>query len=691
MKTIRHLLWFFVFTPCITAWSQEKSEVIQQRIEFISEQLESEDLDLTNVIEQLNYFFDHPLNLNSATFDDLQELNLLTDIQINDLLLHRKRFGKLIAIYELQSLKYWDLQTIQMILPFVKVEDRLDNLHLTFREAIKEGNFELFLRYQTTPEQKKGYADVSDSIKQNSNSYYWGNPDRYYTRFRYSYRSNLSIGFTAEKDPGEEFFRGSNKQGFDFYSVHAFFKGGKYLRTVALGDYQVQIGQGLNLWSGYAFGKTADIATVKKTANSLRPYTSVDETRFLRGAAVETGYKNFSLLAFGSMKKLDGTTMADSLYDELQFISTINISGLHRTTSEISRKNALTEYISGGNLRYRTRSLQVGVAGVYQGYDQYFNRVDQPYNQFDFRGKSMFSVSADYSWVYKNFNFFGEGSRSMNTGAMAQIHGVVFSMDPRATFSVVYRNYDRDYHTFYNNGFSEGSRTKNEKGIYFGTRVKINSAWTVNSYFDMFRFPWMKYLVDAPSAGHEFMIQPNYKPTKKLEIYGRFREQLRQRNYRGGDFYITPIEDVVQRNYRLNVSYAISEYFTIKSRVEFITVDRESVGRERGMLLSQDVLYRPKNFPVDVALRYAIFDTDSYDARLYTYENNALYAFATPAYFYTGSRAYVLIRWSFLRKCDLWVRYGNFIYANRKTIGSGPEEIQGPQKTDITVQLRIKL
>jgi hypothetical protein len=147
---------------------------------------------------------------------------------------------------------------------------------------------------------------------------------------------------------------------------------------------------------------------------------------------------------------------------------------------------------------------------------------------------------------------------------------------------------------------------------------------------------------------------------------------------------------VLQRNYRLNVSYAISEYFTIKSRVEFITVDRESVGRERGMLLSQDVLYRPKNFPVDVALRYAIFDTDSYDARLYTYENNALYAFATPAYFYTGSRAYILIRWSFLKKCDLWVRYGNFIYANRKSIGTGPEEIQGPQKTDITVQLRVK-
>ena len=60
--------------------------------------------------------------------------------------------------------------------------------------------------------------------------------------------------------------------GFDFYSAHAFYKGGKYLRSVALGDYQIQIGQGLNFWSGYAFGKSADVTNVKKSANS---YSSV--------------------------------------------------------------------------------------------------------------------------------------------------------------------------------------------------------------------------------------------------------------------------------------------------------------------------------------------------------------------------------------------------------------------------------
>jgi len=675
----------------ISAFSQEKSEVVQQRIEFIAEQLETEEIDLTNVVQQLNYYFDHPLNLNGATAEELDELNLLSDVQISDLLLHIKLFGKLITIYELQSLEYWDLQTIQLVQPFVKVDDKLESLHISLKEAVKQGNYELYMRYQTTPEEKSGYQQVSDSVLQASNNFYYGNPDRYYSRFRYSYRTNLSIGVTGEKDAGEQFFRGAQKDGFDFYSAHAFFKGGKYLKALAIGDYQVQIGQALNLWSGYAFGKTADVTNIKKTANPIRPYTSVDETRFMRGAAVDLGFGPLSLLAFASMKKVDASVLSDSLYDDLEFVSSINLSGLHRTNSEIQKKDALTEKIAGANLRYRNRNLQLGIAGVYQGYDKDFNKSIQPYNQFDFRGKEMASLSGDYSYVIRNFNFFGEASRSSYSGNWANVHGVLFSLDSRASFSLLYRNYQKGYQTFYNNGFSEGSNTQNENGIYAGFKLKLSSAWTLNTYADLFAFPWMKYQVDSPTAGHELLIQPSYKPNKQLEIYARFRQQLRQKNSRDSDGTVTPIEDVLQRNYRLNLSYAVSEFFTVKSRIEYVTINRPSNAPEDGLIITQDVLFKPKNLPFDLSLRYALFDTDSYDTRIYTYENNALYVFAVPAYYYQGSRGYMLIRYSFLKRFDLWVRYGTFIYNNRKTLGSGAEEIQGSKKSDITVQLRIKL
>ena len=688
---LKHIIGLGLLFFTSLSFGQEKADIVQQRIEFITEQLEAENIDLTELVEQLNFFFNNPMNLNSATSESLQDLGLLTELQINDLLLHRKLFGKFISIYELQGLPYWDMNTIYMVLPFVRVDDKLDQLHVSLKEAFEQGKFETYFRVQAIGETKAGYEDVSDSIKENSNSYYHGDANRYYTRLRFSYRTNLSIGVTAEKDPGEEFFNGKQKNGFDFYSAHAFYKGGKYLKSVALGDYQVQIGQGLNFWSGYSFGKSADVTNVKKSANPLKAYTSVDEVRFLRGAAVDLGYKNFSLTTFASYKGVDGAILADSLIEEQEFVSSINLNGLHRTNSEIGKKHTLNEIIIGSNLRYKLRNFHVGIAAVYLGYDKPFVKDTTPYNQFDFRGKSNMGLSADYNWVFRNFNFFGEVAQSSYSGGLANVHGVLFSLDRRVSMSVVYRNYAKDYQTFYNAGFAEGSKTQNEKGLYSGIKVNWSRAITTNAYVDVFKFPWLKFQVDRPSVGHEYMIQQSYRPSRDFEIYIRFREQNKQKNSRLSDGTITELEDVLQRNFRFNLSYKVSESIKLKSRVEYVTVNRESQEDQDGIILTQDVIFKPKSFPLSLSVRYALFDTDSYDTRIYTYENNALYVFSVPSYYYRGSRAYAMVRYTFLRKFDVWFRYGVSIFANRQNLGSGAEEIKGNTKTDLTLQLRIKL
>ncbi len=689
MRFKYHLILFFLIIS-IFSFSQEKSEILQQRIEFIAETNENEEIDLTTIMDQLNYFLEHPLNLNFASEDELESLGLLNEIQIRDLVLHRQLNGKFISIYELQSLKYWDLQTIQFILPFVKIEEKLDQVHIGLKEALKKGSYEAYFRYQTIPQVKNGNVNVSDSIKMMSNSYYYGNKDHYYSRFRYSYRTNISVGITGDKDPGEQFFKGDEKQGFDFYSFHTFYKGGKYLKSFALGDYQVQIGQGLNFWSGFAFGKTSEVTNVKKSATTIRPYTSTDETRFLRGVAVELGYKQFSLLLFGSKKKMDAIKDIDSSIIDEEKITSIQMTGLHRTTNEIARKNEITEKIGGLNLKYKFKSFQCGVASVYQGYDFIYSKQYQPYNQFDFRGKSLISTSGDYSWVIRNFNFFGEISSVSSTGAFTHLHGVLIALDSRASISVVYRNYDKAYQTFYNSGFSEGTNTQNEKGIYVGLKLKLSNALTFNSYADYFSFPWLKYQVDKPSFGHEYLAQLNYKPSKQLEIYGRFREQLRQKNSRDSDGTISEVEDVLQRNYRFNLNYAVSESITLKSRIEYVIINRTSNQPETGVIIAQDLQYKPKSLPFDVSLRYVLFQTDSYDSRIYMYESNSPTVFSIPAYYYKGSRGYILFRYTFLKKFDLWMRYGNTIYVNKTSIGTGTEAINGSVKLDISIQLRMK-
>ena len=142
-----------------------------------------------------------------------------------------------------------------------------------------------------------------------------------------------------------------------------------------------------------------------------------------------------------------------------------------------------------------------------------------------------------------------------------------------------------------------------------------------------------RYGVDSPSYGHEILLQPVYRPSKTFEIYGRFRQQMRQKNSRDSDGTVTEIEDVMQRNYRLNMSCVLNEFISLKTRLEYVTVHRASNTPEKGMMFSQDLIFKPKSSPFDVSLRFALFDTDSYDTRIYTFESNALYVFAVPAYY----------------------------------------------------------
>jgi len=216
------------------------------------------------LVDQLTRYIQQPLNLNNASREDLDDLGLLNDIQISNLIDHIARNGKLISIYELQSIDGFDLATIRLILPYITVSGDIDNPKFSIRDMFKYGKHDIFLRYQQVIEEQQGYA-ASDSTT-SENSRFPGSPMRLYMRYRFTYSNHISWGFTAEKDQGEEFFKGSQKQGFDFYSGHFFLHNIGHLKALAVGDYQAQFGQGLTFWSGLAFGKTADGTSLKRNA-----------------------------------------------------------------------------------------------------------------------------------------------------------------------------------------------------------------------------------------------------------------------------------------------------------------------------------------------------------------------------------------------------------------------------------------
>lgn len=109
-----------------------------------------------------------------------------------------------------------------------------------------------------------------------------------YARFRLNRPHEFSFGLTLEKDAGERLVWSphTNQYDADFWSFHAMLYNQGKFEKIVVGDFQLQYGQSLVFGSGFSIGKGAEtITTIRRNNTGLRPYTSVLETGFFRGAA----------------------------------------------------------------------------------------------------------------------------------------------------------------------------------------------------------------------------------------------------------------------------------------------------------------------------------------------------------------------------------------------------------------------
>jgi hypothetical protein len=679
---------------------------IQQQLENIAENSENEDADYTNLLEGLIYYKEHPINLNNTNKEELQQLTFLNDIQINYLLRHIEKNGRLITIYELQSINGFDLQTIKKILPYVRVTDNFTSAHFGIEEMFRNGQNVVQIRFAQTLEKQTGFSSIdSAALYKSPNSRYIGSPQRLYARYRFTYGTNVSWGITAEKDQGELLFKNKQKfkydwyekslngnqgNGFDFYSAHLFLKNIRFVKALAIGDYQATFGQGLTCWSGLAFGKSADIMSGKKSAAGIRPYTSVDENRFLRGTAATVGFKKFEATAFYSRKKIDANVSDTLESGEIAAISSLQETGYHSSPSELADKHTITQTIYGGNFAYKGRRLSIGVTAVNYSLDKKFNRALSYYNQFEFSSTQNFNIGIDYNYIFRNFNFFGEQARSQN-GGMAFLNGMIISLDPRLSFTLLHRNYQRNYQNLLSNGFAESTIAANEKGTYIGIAARPNNAITITAYYDRFEFPWLRYQANAPSYGNDYVAQLNYTPSKKVDMYFRIRDRDKQKNTSETDAIIDYLVPLNQTNYRFNISYSIMPSVKLKNRVELIDYKLDNNKTQKGYLAYQDVTYNKIGTPLSVTLRYSLFQTDSYDSRIYAYESDMPGAYSILSNYYRGSRFYVMLDYNITRRIEIWVRYAQTYYDNKSIISEGSlTEIKGNTKSEIKAQVRFK-
>lgn len=657
---------------------------VEQQLENITENNEDQETEDDSYLQQMIQFYNNPIELNEADVADLSQLRILTPIQVQNFILYRNLVGKLIDVYELQAIPGWDIGTIKKIRPYISVSDKISRA-VSLKTRIKNGEHVTLLRLSQVPERSKGYLIDSST----ATNFYPGSPQKLLLRYRYNYKNLLQYGIVAEKDAGEQFFKGKQKQGFDFYSAHIFVRKLGVIKALAIGDFTVNLGQGLIQWQSLAFKKSADVMNIKREAEVLRPYNSAGEINFHRGVGVTITKKNWQLTAFGSYKNIDANFVADTSQNQDDFVSSLQTSGYHRTKSETNDKGIQRQLAFGGNFSYQLKRLHLGINAVQYKFKFPLVKSADPYNKYALGGNSFGNYSFDYSYTFRNMHFFGEAAFTSSFNK-AFVNGLLISASSRVDMSLLYRNISRSYQSLYAYAFTEGTFPTNEKGLYAGISIRPGNAWRIDAYADFYKFPWLRYRVDAASTGSDYLIQLNYKPNKQLEIYTRYRSESKAINSNPAPLTLSPVIQQPKANWRTQLSYKINPSVTIRNRTEIVWFDKNRPAAEQGYLIYFDFIYKPMLRPFSGNVRLQYFDTEGYNSRLYAYENDVLYSFSIPVFYDKGYRYYININYDVNKRFSIWIKWAQSLNTNKNLIGTGLDEIRGTSKSEIKLQATYK-
>ncbi|HEV7333197.1 MAG TPA: helix-hairpin-helix domain-containing protein [Flavisolibacter sp.] len=656
------------FVCGIIVSAQEVPVNTEQQLENLADEVVEDDA----LLQQLAFYQKNPLNLNEASAEELALLRTISALQIQNLLRYRNLFGNLLSIYELQAVPGFDLATIQKILPYVKVGNP-QRVGDALASRLRGGNRFALFRISRVLEKAKGYDA-------NRSTHYLGDRNHLQFRMNYQYKNLLYYGLVADKDAGEQFFRGAQKLGFDFYSFHFFARNLGRIKTLALGDYAVNLGQGLIHWQSMAFGKSAEVVNSKRQLPVLLPYRSAGEFFFSRGAAATLRFGKLEGTAFISHKKISGNLTNDS-GDRFTAFGT---SGYYRTKAEIADRYRITHFSAGGNLSWQPSGWKVGINAITHRFSLPLQKRDEPYNRFALSGRNLFLGSLDYSYTYKNVHLFGEWAADA-AQHRAMVQGALISIDPKVDLSFLYRNISKEYQSPFGNAFTESTLPTNEAGIYTGLQIRPANGWQLSAYADFYRFPFLKFRVSAPTRGRDYLVQVTHTPEKRTEVYLRFRTENKPLNG-SGQVINYPI-DQGRTSLRFHMVTQLNPKLSFRGRMEMLWFRSGDAPTEEGFLIYAETAWEPR-LKLRVNSRLQYFETGSYNSRIYTYESNVLYSFSTPAFFDKGFRFYCNTSFNANKRLTIWLRFSQTLYSNKEVIGSGLDEIDNGQRSDFRVQVQ---
>ncbi|MFW6327888.1 MAG: hypothetical protein ACOC2F_06195 [Bacteroidota bacterium] len=611
----------------------------------------------------------NPVNINQADYKRLTDLFFLTEYQIKSLLNYRSKYKKIHSIKELGYIYGFDHSLAQMMSAVVVLDHQYGHT-ISWDKALRNPRQLLIARNIVKTEKAKGY-------KTGETKGYIGSPHHLYQRYQYYFPSKYYGGFTMEKDPGETI-----KTGPDYISGYLKIEDLGWARTAILGDYHVSCGQGLILGAGFTLDKTGQVLSGNRIRNGIYRHTSTAENHFFRGGAIEIERQNFWLTLFASHKKMDAN-LEYTTKDKTKILS-LPTNGLHNTQTTLDNKNQLPESFLGLDISIRKAKYELGFTGIFHDYHFPFKRKEAPRDLYRFHQQKYTNKGFHYKWFEKNMVVFGETAFHQST-SWATINGLSANLKGNIKTMLIFRYFSPGYFSAYGNPFGGG---RNEKGLYTGLHYQFRPKWTIQGFYDVTRHLWWHYRTNGRTTDREYFLRLKYHRFKKLTTYLQYKSNLKPLNHSGIALIDYPINRD-QQLFRFHTDYLLTKKTRFQFRFDYHHFRHQE--KEEGVMFYAGLKWNIKRPDLTFNTRIALFRTDGYNSRIYSYENNLLYRFLIPAFYDEGTRSYLMVKWRITKGIDWWGRISRTFYYHLNESGSGLNQIKGPKQTEISTQIMIRL
>ena len=670
---------------CFSVNNLSAQEIWENVIEELVANSEENSYQWENLMEDLAELKEHPININTATKEQLDRFPFLSDQLVENILYYIYKYGPILSDKELMMVQDMDTRTaryLKLFITFQTPEKEEDNP--TLKNILKYGKQELSTRVDIPFYTRAGYQPyTSEYIQENPNKRYLGYA--FYNNVRYSFRYSDKVywGLTAEKDAGELFFVGKNKKGYDYYSPYVLIKNIGRIHALALGNYRLNYGYGLVMNTDFGMGKTAALSSLSNKARGIKKHSSTNEYDYFQGIAGSIHITDrLTADAFYSYRKMDGIV-------ENQFITSIKEDGYHRIPRDYEKKHTFSNQLIGSNIHYNGKFFEAGLTGVYNVFNKVLKTTYRPYNKYYPRGKDFLNLGLNYKFFWNKFTLLGETAVDKH-GKIATMNMLKYT--PRGSFQllVMHRFYDVAYQSIYASSVGEGSSVQNESGFYIGLETSLLRYFKLTAYGDFFYFPWKKYqLTKNGTQGFDGSVQLTYSPRYELDMFIRYRYKNKYKDFTPdeGEKLTIPY---IQQKWRYQLNYSPNDELVLKTTVDYVHNSYRNQEASQGVLAGQGVSYKFSNFPLQLDAGVAWFHTDDYASRISMYEKGLLYTFNIPSFYGQGERYTLHARYELNKHIIFQAKYAMTHYRDRDVISSDLEQIDGNMKSDLYLQLRLK-